>query len=103
MEAVQNRLSLCSVIEPQLAQNQKEEAVSPGCWGNSQIISSSPQEVTVCQEHSTLLLREQGLEDCLIRGNGDEGELLWRADATAGSCASLPGLLDVCAGATGAA
>lgn len=25
MEAVQRRLSLCSVIEPQLAQNQKEE------------------------------------------------------------------------------
>lgn len=52
----------------------------------------------MCQEYSTLLLRVQGLEDCLIQGSCDEGELLWQADAMAGSCASLPGLLDVCAG-----
>lgn len=56
----------------------------------------------MCQEYSTLLLIVQGLEDYLMQGNCDEGELLWRAEATAGSCASLPGPVDVCAGGIGA-
>lgn len=58
--------------------------------------------MAVCQEYSTFLLIVQGLGDCLMQGNCDEGELLWRAEATAGSCASLPGLVDVCAGDIGA-
>lgn len=57
--------------------------------------------MAVCKVYSTLLLIVQGLEDCLMQGNCDEGELLWRAEATAGSCASLPGPVDVCAGGIG--
>lgn len=102
MEAVQNRL-LYSVVAPQLAQNQKEEGcVSKAVRGTPIIVSLSRLEVAVCQEYSTLLLIVQGLEDYLMQGNCDEGELLWRAEATAGSCASLPGPVDVCAGGIGA-
>lgn len=70
--------------------------------GTPIIVSLSRLEVAVCQEYSTLLLIVQGLEDYLMQGNCDEGELLWRAEATAGSCASLPGPVDVCAGGVGA-
>lgn len=45
----------------------------------------------MCQEYSTLLLIVQGLEDYVTQGNCHEGELLWRAEARAGSCVSLPG------------
>lgn len=82
-----------------LHRTRRKRALSPGCWGTSQIISLSWREVAVCKEYSTLLLIVQGLEGCLMQGNCDEGELLWRAEATAGSCASLPGPVDVCAGA----
>lgn len=57
--------------------------------------------MAMCQEYSTLLLIVQGLEDYVTQGNCHEGELLWRAEARAGSCVSLPGWW-VCATGTGA-
>lgn len=102
MEAVQNRLSLCPVVVPQLAQNQKEE----GCV--SRLLGELPNHIFISTGDGSvsgilyLALKSAGVRGLLIQGNCDEGQLLWQADATAGSSASLPGLMDVCAGGIGA-
>lgn len=88
MEAVQNRLfSACT--EPE-GRGLCLQAVR----GTPIIIPLSRWEMAACQEYSTLLLIMQGLEDYLMQENCEEGELLWRAEATAGSCANLPGPVD---------
>lgn len=73
MEDVQNRLSLCSVVVPQLAQNQKEE----GCV--SRLLGELPNQIFLSTgDGSVSRILHLALNSAGVRGVPNAGELSQR-------------------------